>query len=71
MKRYVKEMAMDILRDSENACKIAMVQNSKSKNEIKERYEHQKELFKKVMKHCERGLISEREAVEYMLRHAL
>ena len=27
--------------------------------------------FKKVMKHCERGLISEREAVEYMLRHAL
>lgn len=35
MKRYVKEIAMDILRDSENTCKIAMVQNSKSKNEIK------------------------------------
>lgn len=71
MKRYVKEIAMDILRDSENACKIAMVQNSRSKNEIKERYKHQKALFEKVMKHCERGLISEREAVEYMFRHAL
>lgn len=71
MKRYVKEIAMDILRDSENTCKIAMVQNSKSKNEIKERYKHQKALFEKVIKHCERGLISEREAVEYMFRHAL
>lgn len=71
MKRYVKEIAMDILRDSENTCKIAMVQNSKNKNEIKERYKHQKALFEKVIKHCERGLISEREAVEYMFRHAL
>lgn len=71
MKRYVKEMAMDLLRDSENAYKIAIAQNSGNGSELKERYKHQKALFEKVMKHCERGIISEKYAVEYMIRHAL